>query len=111
MTNYSAAVAVDYSHDGTAQPPEAEVGPDWYAMGQFTVGFIYRGGEYVAEDVDGHAYGIAPTANGALLDWWKSINERHDILSEDEDNLVPYLSRELNVLKSKLRSVYVSSAS
>lgn len=81
----------------------------WDAIGEFVVETTYEDGQYVTADLDNHAYGVGYTKTEAYLDWWASLRERHQVLSEDRPHLVPYLAAELEILESKLRRIYASS--
>ena len=91
--------------------PRARTERHWDTIGEFVVETTYEDGQYVTGDLDNHAYGVGRTKAEAYRDWWTSLVERHQVLSEDRANLVPYLVEELKQLQSKLGRIYVSSTS
>ena len=79
---------------GHVAPP---LGTQWFTYGRFTVAISYSDGQFIAEDTDGHSYGVASSMNDALQDWWNGLNGRYQVLLEDEQDLAPYLADDLRV--------------
>lgn len=60
-------------------------------------------GEFVVSELKYHIHGVGPTIQEAIEAFKRIFSGYLDILSEEEDNLSPYMYEQLEYLRSAIR--------